>query len=422
MKKWLNFRPNFRPNFIRAANTRHAAWLVSGTVVQAASAFVTNAVLARFLLPEDFGKFAIVIANISLVKAVVSFPVGTLILRASDDELAQRLDLYTTVNAVQNGVILLGSVFLLLQFDSLSLYSFVLLASVISSYWVNIETALYERNFPYKKLSVLETIAWLAGHGFSLVGVLLGLGPLVLYARDLIRQSVLILGINALQGLQPITLRWISPREWKLVLQDVRGFWANRFLENSFERIMELVVGALAGDKGAGYFFQAQRFALLPYQLLSPVTSRMAMNYFSHRTSEQQGSRLLLKVLGWTLLLFIPFAGGIALFAPPVIPVLLGPGWEPVVPILIAMLGFSVASNPFELLKSYYIAQAKMRALLFLGRVGQYTGFCICAVLVILGVLNPGVGLAFGLSLSYLLPTALLTLQLCIQKKRVYPG
>jgi len=259
---------------LRSGIAGHAAWMVSGSAIQAGTAFAANLVLVRLLLPEDFGQFAIVMANIGLVQSVVSVPIATIVLRTPQAELDDKLSLYAAANIVQNLVVLIGGSLLLLAVGKLGLKSALLLAGSLCSNWVAMQMKLYERKFRYQHLSLLETGSHLAGHLFAVVGAFMGLGAIVLYGRELVRQLNLILGLKWLNGLQSIPLRWLKFRDWQELFQQVRGFWTNGFLASSFERIVILTVSWLAGEEGAGYFFQARRLAMVPHQFLQPVTHR----------------------------------------------------------------------------------------------------------------------------------------------------
>jgi len=403
--------------FTNANVAKHAAWMMSGAVIQAAAAFATNLVLVRVLLPEDFGRFTIVMANIGLAQSIVSVPIGTVVLRASEEELEQKLSLYAAVNIIQNVTVLVIASSVLLSIQKFDLRAILLLISFISSNWISVQMNLYERRFVYGKLSILETLAHLLGHIFAIVGALSGIGSVVLYGRELVRQISLILGLRYLNGLQSIKLRWLRLEDWKELLKTIHGFWLDGFLESSFGRLVILTVGSLSGEAGAGYFFQAQRLAIIPHQFLQPVTQRLAINYFSHKSSHDKQTKHLAKglmSLSGILLLAVII---IRLGAPTVIPVVFGDSWRPVIPILIAMLGFVLCATMFNLLKGYCIATKNLKTLIVLGRSGQYLGFLSVATLVSILDYEPSVGLAFGLSLGYLLAAVSLTLKIFSKKE-----
>ncbi|MGJ3247560.1 MAG: oligosaccharide flippase family protein [Elainellaceae cyanobacterium] len=403
---------------VQSSIARHAAWMMSGAVFQAATAFLANLVLVRILLPEDFGRFAIVMANIGLAQSIISIPIGTVVLRTPKDELKDKLSLYAAANVVQNLVGLIAASTILYLINKLDIKASLLLVSSLSTNWISMQINLYERNFRYKNLSLLETIAHSSGHIFAVIGALLGIGSIVLYARELVRQGSLILGLKYIRGIQPIPLRWLKLRDWQELFKQVRAFWLDGFLESSFGRLVILTVGIFSGETGAGYFFQAQRLAILPHQFLQPFSQRMAINYFSHRNPADGQKSFLIKslkvIFGFLTLAIVLMALGIPLL----VPMIFGEVWRPVVAIFFSMNGYILSATLFNLLKSYFIAKGKMHILMLLGRSGQYFGFAFCSLLVFLKLYsNPLIGLGIALSASYMLATMLLLTRIFLFNK-----
>jgi len=398
---------------------RHAAWLMSGSALQAVVAFAANLVLVRLLLPKDFGRYAIVEANVGLVAAVINLRIDAALLRTPKEDLdGERLSVLASALAAQVFLVGAGAFLVLWSFGLLNLAAIILLVASMCSIWLASQVCLYEREFDYRRLSWVETGSQLAGHLLAVLGALVGLGPIVLYLRAAVQQFCRLGGLRSLGSLRWIPLRWLNSKDWKLVIRQVRGFWADGFLEQSFARLVILLVGGLAGQRAAGYFFQARRLAVLPHQLLQPLTFRMAFNYFSHRAPENRQSRILVKGLalaGGGLLLTAVAA---VIGAGPVIPWVFGPGWEPVVPLFVAMAGVIVGLTLFNSLKSYCMARAQMQTFMIFGRGVQYIAIGLAALFVWLNVVNASLGLAIGLSSSYVLATLLLLVKVSPFKAR----
>lgn len=380
--------------------------MMSGSVLQAVVAFAANLVLVRLLLPKDFGRFAIVEANVGLVGAVVNFRINNALLRTPKAELtSERLNLLASALAAQMLAVGAGAFLLLWSFGLLNVEAMILLVASVSSAWVAFRVCLFEREFDYKRLSWVETASQLAGHVFAVAGVLLGLGALVLYLRGAVQQLCRFGGLRLAGALPRISLRWLNLEDWRLVTRQVRGFWADGVLEQSFERFVILLLGGLAGERTTGYFFQARRLANLPHQLMQPLTFRMAFNYFSHRATESNKGRVLLKGLGMAgggLLLIAVLA---VTLADPVIPWVFGPGWAPVVPLFIAMVGIIVGMTLFNTLKSYFMAESRMRTFMIFGRTVQYAAVGVAALAISINVVEAPLGLALGLSSGFVLAT-----------------
>lgn len=389
-------------SLLRSHVFRSAQWMMSGGAVQALVAFGANLVLVRWLAPEDFGRYAIVLANVNLVGAIVSFRVPPLVLRDSEEELDRdRLALYTIVLLAETLIVSVGAVTLLHLFGLLDWRALVVLGTSVSSTWVLVLTRLYERDFEYRRISVVEAGGHVFGHAFAVLGAVAGLGALVLYLREAVRLLLVVCGLAWFGAVRLLPVRWVHVEEWKDFLLYIRGLWLDGALEQSFERVVIVVVGAIAGERVTGFFFQARRLAIVPNQLLQPVTDRIIYNFLSHRVAPDDRRGVLFRILiGGAALLSL---GGCAMYvlADPVVPWLFGPDWQPVVPLLLAMIGVVVGMSLFNVMKTYYMVEDRMQPFIWSGRGGQYLAFAVAICVTLVSNESSGLIFAFGLSAAY---------------------
>lgn len=389
--------------------SRYAGWLMGGTGVQALVGFAANLVLVRLLLPEEFGRFAVIQANVALAATFINFKVDDLVLRLPESQLDSRqMELFGAALVVESFGIFGVALAVLWSLQLVSAGALALLTGSVAGSWLSVETRLYERSFRYKNLSVIETLAHLFGHLFTVLGAMLGWGAIVLYLREPIRQLGKAVGLGTVGGLQAIPFRLPNRRDWSKLFELARGFWADGVLAQGFERAVILVVAALTGERITGYFFQARRLAVVPHQLLQPVTFRMAFNYFSREKSGSERKRVLDVGLAVGCVGLGIVAGLAYLLADPVIPWLFGGEWGPVVPLFRGMAGVLVGLTLFTTLQAYHMALGRMGHFMAIGRSGQYVMFALAALAGAVALVPSEDALAFGLTASYLVPTVLL--------------
>jgi PST family polysaccharide transporter len=379
-----------------------ASWLISGGTFRAATAFFANLALVRLLSPEDFGQFAIIQADVSLVGALLNFQTGPLLLRASDEELEEEnLSRYTGALIAETLLVGSGAVITLWVLNLLTVGAVILLITSLATTWVQTELRLYERTFEYKRITYTESVAHFLSRLFAVAGAYLGMGPIVLYLRNTIRQTVIFEGLRRLGGLTAFPLRWLTLRDWQAYLKKLKGFWADGLLERMFDRAVVMTIGGLTGEETTGYFYQARRLAITPNQVLRPFSYRMAFNHFSNRISE--GNRY--STLWKGLLVEIGVLGLAVLtawfFANPVVPWLFGEEWRPVVPMLLALSGVIIGMPMFGTLQVYFKAQNRMRPFIIWARGFQYVMIAVAAIMAFRTPLNAGVLLSIGLSASF---------------------
>ena len=378
-----------------------AAFLLGSNTLQALAAFGANLVLVRFIAPEGFGEYALALATISLALSICTLRVGVLIIRMPEESLgaSMRTLLY---NALVHETVIGGAIgFAWLGMSGLlTPWSLLLLVSLLLRHFGMNGRAFFERGMPYRRLARIEGGSHLLAYAVSVVLVVSGFGVAALYVREALL-SVLLLGtLASVGGLPRYPLRFIRPREWPSILKQARGIWADGTLENGFMQVVVLLAGFFGGATGAGFFFQAQRLAVTPHQMIQPIVGRLSLNWFSreedsHARRVARNRILLIAAVPLVVSSAVTFA-----FADQFVPFLLGDRWADAVPVLVSLCGFILFASLFEVLKMYFFAAHQTRRLL-VARVAQYLG-----MFVVLGFFYGAGGvdeisIGLGVSLAY---------------------
>lgn len=376
----------------------HSGSMLTSGVVGAVIAFASNLILVRFIAPEQFGEFALGLATVGIFLAVMSLRTGVQVLRLRDEEMEDgAAELYW--NVLFHETVLAGALAgaSLAWLGQLSPLTTVLLLGVLVQHFVNNSIAFYERGRPYHRLAALEAGSQLVSHLLAVCMVLLGAGAAALYVRELAIGLILGGGLAAAGGLTLMRPRILAVSDWRRVLDDVKGIWLEGALEGAFQRATVLVAGAVASAGAVGFLYQARRLAVVPQQLLSPVTSRVLLNWLRESDAPRA---ILVKVLALFVAPLAAVALACVVFADPVVPWLFGEAWAPVARLLVLMVGVVVFYSLFAVTKTYLIATRHTRYLL-IARVFQWVGLALPLGLAArsgaIGVEN----VAEGLSLSY---------------------
>lgn len=375
--------------------------LMASAVTQAVVAFAANLVLVRHLEPAEFGRFAVIQASAALVLSILSIRTNTLIIRTPEAEMdCNRRNLLFSVIGWETilAVVLIGTT--LVATGNVLWTDWCLALALAVNHWTSQNRAFYERNLRFGRLALLEALVQLCGHGLAVLLVLAGIGAASLYLRELFFAMVTLAALAGLGMLSFYRFHWLSWNDWSHVLRDARGVWLDAMLENSFARLTLLAVNAGTGLHGAGLFFQAQRLALVPQQLLQPISGRVVAAWFGR--TECNGQRRLMRRR--LMAVSVPPLMVAALlawaWADPVVPWVFGAPWAPAAPVLTALGGMIVFLPLFEMLRSEVVASKRIRWLL-VARLAQYGGLILPLWPLLMGQSMEPAQVGLALSVAY---------------------
>ena len=378
-----------------------SAFLVGGQIVQAVVGFAVNLILVRHLAPEEFGRFAIILAGAALAYSVLSLRTETMVIRAPVDQLTDAAkDRYFGAALIETVLATIVICIWMLTSTNSGNWEVGLVIALGLRHWMFQNKAFFERTMPYRKLALTETIVGTTSHLVALGLVLSGVGWIVLFIREIFLSIAGVIGIWAIGGLSFRRFKVPSVEDWRLLFKEARGMWLDAALENGLARVTILFVGMLGGERAAGFFFQALRLSNLPNQVLSPLVSRVAGTWFGRmedRVARRKGRDKLLLVIAAPLALG---AGLTVAFADPIIPWMFGEEWARTAELMVGLSGFIFFLSLFEVLKSYCWFARHMRWML-IGRIFQYIGVTISVYAALTNVMAGDMAMAIGQSVAY---------------------
>ncbi len=323
---------------------RAAIWAVALRFAIKALALVNTIVLARLLLPADFGLVAIVMAIYAFIAILKSFGFDVVLIQkqqAGDS-------VYNTAWTMQLGFGLVAG---------LGMFIF---APYIASYYedprleniarvtallfalngaVNIGVVNFRKELDFRKEFVYRSAI-----KFVTVAITI---PLAFYLRNYwalvlgsLASAILELGFSyRLSNYRPrVTLR-----EWREIMSFSSWLLFNSFVQFFNRRAVYLIMGRLLNVEATGIYSLSAEFASLPNNELVAGVNRAAFSGYAKISHNQSALRTLyLKTLSGIALIGIPGSVGIAAIAPIFVPVVLGENWLATIP-LVHLLGLIFA-------------------------------------------------------------------------------
>ena len=360
--------------FKRFFNSKHSLnvfHLASSTAFQTVIAFTANLILVRLLSPSEFGTYALIIASVGIFTTIFSFRLSVHIIRKTEIKNTE-LSTIHTLTVIE--IILIATATLVITLSS-SLEVGVALMIVMTQVLATIsgiQKSVFERRMNYKFISIAEGGSALLGHIFAIGLAAHGAGFFALFARDFLTVLLNIFFTFKKASWPHLQFTKIREIDFRGYFRDMGLIYLDQNFEVIFTRIRLIIIETVGGMAAVGLYFQAERLAVLPHQLLQPSLSRFALNYFSRIKGDTTQKAFLLmsvaaSILGLLTLLFS------MMFMEQIIEILYGPTWIEVGDIFVLLFGMVVFLPVLELLKAYMYARSKTNGVFWL-RFSQISG------------------------------------------------
>ena len=312
------------------------AWSFSEKFLTMVIQMAVSIIVARQLMPDDFGIMAIMTFFTSVALTIVDSGFSqTLIRKASPTDEEYRSVLY--FNIVVS--IILYLLFIAVARPVAMLYDAPAIATIapvlflvlpINAFCV-VQTVMFTREFRFALLSKIVFLASLISGVVAVVMALMGCG-----IWSLVAQRLLMMGIKAIAFWS--IRRWRSDARFSLAaLRGMAPFslrlLATDLIASVYNNVAQLFIGKMHTTTAHGSFSQAQKLKDLPVtstmQAVQGVTYPALSKLADDDVRFTEGYR---RILMLTAYLIFPVMAGLIAIAPDMCMLLLGDKWMPTVP------------------------------------------------------------------------------------------
>lgn len=348
---------------------------VKGVALQTALTFLTEGVrfargviLARLLLPEEFGLAAFAMTIVGFAGLVGAPKIGGSVVQTRNDEIK----MMNTAFTLQLVISVIPVVILMLFSDKFSVFfarptlggivtvlSFTLILDVM-----RIPRALLVRNLQFFASSVPETVTVFAEAGFALWMAWTGWG---VWSLVISKVAASVAGLAVLYLLLPCKPRLsVDPGALSEMLEFSVPVYLFQLLAWLYANGDDFLVGYLLGDKSLGYYARAfylpQHF-LLARTAMASVTFAAYSKLSHDRARVSEGFSMATKYSAIVMFMFsavcIPLAG-------PVIVTLFGSQWLPAAAPFAFFMGMTAVDAVMGQGQELFMSKGKTRTLLYL--------------------------------------------------------
>ncbi|HTY76569.1 MAG TPA: MOP flippase family protein [Candidatus Bathyarchaeia archaeon] len=325
---------------LKQATISGLKWTSAASAGVAALNFLKTVVVARILSPGDFGRAAIAIALLDVLRVFSDAGVGAAIVQRASVTARQLTAIFWVTVAISmllSGAFIAGIPMLDAFYRAPALSPlFIATATVLPLGAVGtIHVLLLQRRLAFGALALADVASALLNGVVAVWGALAGYGALAI-----------VLGLVAGTGLRSVI---VIAADWKEFLplhrcriSDVRSFvgfglfqMGDRLVRAFATRIDQILIGRFLGVTDLGYYSLAYNLAIQPIARAALILNRVTLPVFAKMQSEiPRLRRAFGQVLTLLSALVVPAMLFLVFFALPAIVTLYGPKWRPAAPLL----------------------------------------------------------------------------------------
>ena len=351
--------------------------------------FVSNLVLARLLLPEDFGCIGMLTIFIALSEAFIDGGFGAALIQKQDTTQKDFSTIFywNLFVSFLFFIIMMVSAPLIADFYHMPSLCKVLRGMscvlLINGFLV-IQTTILTKKLEFKSLAKINLIGTLAGVIISIIAAYLGMGVWSLVIKTLITSIVTGIMLWTINSWRPtLEFSWTS---FKSLFNFGGLMLLSSLLNTLFENIQGLVIGRVYTATDMGYYSQAKKIDEIPSRSVTQIVTQVSFPVFSKMSNDLKMLKNAVKknVICTNFLIF-PLQSLLILLAEPIIIFLFTEKWIESVPYfrILCVYSMFVALNALN-----------TNVLKAVGRSGLY--FWIQLIKKVLGISLLLVGLNFG--------------------------
>jgi len=366
---------------------------------------LTSVILARLLLPEDFGLLGMALVFTGLVAIFNDMGIGSAIVQKQDvnqKDLSSIFWFNLLIGALAMLILILAAPLIARFYGQNSLTSIISVMSVsfLFTSLSMVQNSLLLKELRFKKLTLLELTSTISASLLGISMAFLGYG-----VWSLVVQNVSMTFIYA--ALVWITEHW-TPKlhfNWKDI-KTIIGFSANLSgfsLLNYFSRNADyLLIGKFLGATALGYYTLAYTMMLFPLSNISSVLSKVMFSALSQIQHDNSKFKLFyLKSTKYIAFVSFPMMLGLFAIADEFVLVVFGTKWVPVIFLIKVLSIIGLMQSIGTTVGSIYLAK---------GRTDWMFRWGIFASIVAVGAI--AIGLRWGINgvaVCYAIATLLLT-------------
>ncbi len=387
-------------NGLAANAARGVLWTGGGQILRQIVQIGSQLILARLLLPGDFGLLGMALVFVGIGQLVADFGIGSAVVQARSDDRALLSSCFWLNVAVAGAltVVLLACAPLIAVFyrraDLTPIIAALSLNLLLSGLQV-IPSALLYRDMRFAELARAQVVGSLVAAVAAIALAWYGAGAWALVAQPLVGGITLLVMYAA-------AARWRPTREfsWPLVAPLARfsaSLLGTNLLGYAHRNVDTMLIGRVLGAGPLGQYSMAIQLMLFPLQQVSSVIVRVLFPTLVRIKDDLPRLRsAYLQAVSAIALVTFPIMGGLFVLADDFVLVVFGANWIEMTPVLKVLAWVGMVQSIGTTVGTIYLATGTMHIAL---RVSLYaTPVLIAGVVAGMPWGIQGVALGYGIA------------------------
>lgn len=353
---------------LKSQATKGMLWNAIDNFAVKAGQFIISIILARLLLPADFGLIGMLAIFIGISESLINSGMSTaLVQKINRTEVDfSTVFVFNFLVSTFIYVILFFSAPLIADFYSmpqLVLLTRVLTLNIIINSLALVQISMLTISLDFRTMAKVNIIAVVLGGGLAIFFAYRGWGVWALVYQNLARAAIAVIMLFLLSKWKP------SIKFSKASFKSLFGFGSKLLgaglIATLFNNIYKVIIGKAYQARALGYYTQAFLIADYSAGTISSILQKVTFPVLaSLQNDEKRMVSVYRRILGMTSFFIFPFMTLIALLADPFVRLFLTEKWLPIVPLL-QWLCFARVIYPISAI-NMNILNAKGRSDLFL--------------------------------------------------------
>lgn len=346
---------------LKNKTVKGGAWSFVAKVVTQGISFILGVVLARLLVPDDFGLVAMVIVFTGFAEMLANFGIGSALVQKKEIS-DQHYSSIFVLNVVLGLILSLGfyaSSEIIAEFynrtELIEICRAMAVILVLASL-SQVPRSILIRNMMFREIALSESAALLISGvvGVALAANAYGYWSLVLMIIS--RQALLLVFFfYASSWLPSLFFRWSVVGQLMNFSVYVFGTKTLQYISGNLDKML---IGRVLGAGGLGIYEKAQSMMLFPIQNISQVVGSVMFPALSSiQDDKKRVKSIYLRATSSIAIITFPMMIGLYLVSDLFVELLLGDKWLDIIPIIKILCFAGIATSIATVTGSVYLSQ-----------------------------------------------------------------